>query len=87
MAYVLGYIYADGSLEDASYLRGKYLRFTSGDRTIVEDIKKALGSKHRIVKLPPTTKNGKDRYFLRIGDHIGITMQYRVPVIGCIRET
>ena len=70
MAYILGYVYADGSLEDASYLRGKYLRLTSGDRTIIEAIKKALGSKHKIVKLLPTTKNGKDRYFLRIGDHI-----------------
>ena len=69
MAYILGYVYADGSLEDASYLRGKYLRLTSCDRMVVEAIKKELGSKHRIVKLPATTKNGKERYFLRIGDH------------------
>lgn len=26
MAYILGCYYADGSLEDATYLRGKYIR-------------------------------------------------------------
>ncbi len=35
MAYVLGFITADGSLEDASYLRGKYLRICSSDKEIL----------------------------------------------------
>lgn len=70
MAYILGYLFADGSLEDASYLRGKYLRITSCDLTIVQAIRKAFDSEHKIIKLAPTTANGKPRYFLRIGDHI-----------------
>lgn len=32
MAYVLGFMFADGSLEDASYLRGKYVRVSSTDK-------------------------------------------------------
>jgi hypothetical protein len=31
MAYILGFITADGSLENAAYLRGKYLRICSSD--------------------------------------------------------
>lgn len=69
MAYILGYLFADGSLEDASYLRGKYLRITSCDLSIVQAIRKEFGSEHKIVKLAPTTVNGRPRYFLRIGDH------------------
>jgi len=69
MAYILGYLFADGSLEDASYLRGKYLRVTSCDLSIIQEIRKAFDSEHKIVKLAPSTANGKPRYFLRIGDH------------------
>ncbi|MFA5007881.1 MAG: LAGLIDADG family homing endonuclease [Candidatus Omnitrophota bacterium] len=69
MAYILGYLFADGSLEDASYLRGKYLRITSCDLSIIQAIRTAFGSEHKIVKLPPSTINGKCRHFLRIGDH------------------
>ncbi|MDD5194138.1 MAG: LAGLIDADG family homing endonuclease [Candidatus Omnitrophica bacterium] len=69
MAYILGYIFADGSLEDASYLRGKYLRITSCDISILQTIRRAFESEHKIIKLPPSTANGKYRYFLRIGDH------------------
>ncbi len=68
-AYVLGYLFANGSLEDATYLRGKYLRVTSCDLAIVQAIRSTLGSEHKIVKLPPNTRNGRYRYFLRIGDH------------------
>ena len=73
MAYVLGYLYADGSLEDAYYLRGKYLRVTSIDKKTIQNIKTYLKSEHKIVKLYPGKLNGKIhgkiRYFLRIGDH------------------
>jgi len=69
MAYILGYLFADGSLEDASYLRGKYLRITSCDLSIIQAIRKAFESEHAVVKLAPTTANGKSRYLLRIGDH------------------
>lgn len=66
MAYVLGYLYADGSMEDASYLRGKYLRVSSTDRDTILAIKKYLDSKHTIVETSP--KKGKNQYLLRIGN-------------------
>jgi len=69
MAYVLGYLYADGSMEDASYLRGKYVRVTSVDRDTIANIRKWLESKHTIVKLKPSCFKGKERYLLRIGSH------------------
>lgn len=69
MSYVLGYIYADGSLEDASYLRGKYIRVTSVEKKSILRIRKWLGSKHTIVAVPSTRINGKIRYTLRIGSH------------------
>jgi hypothetical protein len=69
MAYVLGYLYADGSLEDASYLRGKYVRVTSVEKNIIVKIRKWLSSKHTIVKQKSLWKNGKLRYMLRIGSH------------------
>lgn len=54
MAYVLGYLYADGSLEDASYLRGKYLRVTSSEEVNIQKIRKCLKSEHTVtVREPP----------------------------------
>jgi hypothetical protein len=71
MAYLLGYLYADGSLEDASYLRGRYIRVTSIDRDTIEKIKAWLRSEHAIVILNPTEAHpGRVRYFLRIGSHV-----------------
>lgn len=69
MAYVLGYIYADGSLEDASYLRGKYLRVSSTDKELVTLVKKALDSKHKFVVSNISDPRRKIRYLLRIGSH------------------
>ncbi len=69
MAYVLGYLYADGSMEDASYLRGKYIRVTSVEKYSIERIKKWLESGHTIVPNRPTSPNGKTRFTLRIGNH------------------
>lgn len=69
MAYILGYIYADGSLEDASYLRGKYLRISSVDRQLIEDAKKVLGSEHKLLVIKPAIAARKTRYLLRIGSH------------------
>lgn len=70
MAYVLGYLYADGSLEDASYIRGKYIRVSSVDKRNITKIKKWINSKHNIVEYPPPTKNSQKKYLLRIGSHI-----------------
>ena len=70
MAYVLGYLYADGSLEDASYLRGKYLRVSSIEKENITRIRELLNSKHTIAEKSPTSKNGKRGYLLRIGSHV-----------------
>jgi hypothetical protein len=40
MAYVLRYLYADGGLEDASYMRGRYVRVTSIHKSTIEKNKK-----------------------------------------------
>ena len=66
MVYVLGYLYADGSMEDASYLRGKYVRVSSTDKDTILMIKKLLESKHTIVESNP--RKGKKQYLLRIGN-------------------
>jgi hypothetical protein len=70
MSYVLGYLYADGSLEDASYLRGKYLRVSSIEKENIIKIRELLNSKHTITEKSPTSKNGKRGYLLRIGSHV-----------------
>lgn len=70
MAYVLGYIYADGSLENAPYIRGRYLRITSTDKSIILKIKKWINSQHIMVTFKfPKNSNRKTRYILRIGSH------------------
>lgn len=70
MAYLLGYFYADGSMEDASYLRGKYIRVTSVDKSSIEKIRDWLGSEHTVVIRKPDSRYPKSklRYLLRIGD-------------------
>jgi hypothetical protein len=76
MAYVLGFISADGSLEDASYLRGKYLRICSSDVEIIEKIRTTMNSAHKIVTIKPKDflfrgkkYIPKEKYMLRIGSH------------------
>lgn len=69
MAYTLGYIYADGSLEDASYLRGKYFKVTSVERKNIEKIRDWMNSKHTIIEIKPLLASRKTRYILRIGSH------------------
>lgn len=68
MAYVLGFLYADGSMEDASYLRGKYVRVSSTDEEIILKIKKWLQSQHTVVPQFPKFKNHKMKFLLRIGN-------------------
>ena len=69
MAYVLGYIYADGHLEDAPYLRGKYLRVTSVEKNNLLKIRKWLESKHKLLSRESYHSNGRIVYQLRIGSH------------------
>ena len=67
MAYVLGYIYADGSVEYSPYIRARYLRFGATDREIISKMKRFLRSEHPIIK---KEKEGrKTCYLLRIGSH------------------
>lgn len=68
MAYVLGFIYADGSLENALYLRGKYVRMTSTDKDVLEKIQRVMNSEHRLYVDKPK-ENHKTKYILRIGSH------------------
>lgn len=66
MAYVLGYLYADGSMEDSPYIRGKYVRVTSTDRDRIETIKSLLESEHAVVREVQNARR-KPRFLLRIG--------------------
>lgn len=49
MAYVLGFLYADGDIEDVrKSSRTQYITFPSVDKDILESIKIAIGSEHKI---------------------------------------
>ena len=75
MAYILGYIFADGSLEYAPKIRGKYFRITSTDEEILPKIKRCLDSEHTISKILLPEPNRKPRYFFRVGNaHIYDTL-------------
>lgn len=67
-SYVLGLLFADGSLEDAVYIRGKYVRFTSTDRSLIEQVKNSFNSHHKIVTVLPSAGR-KEKYLLRIGSY------------------
>jgi len=76
MAYVLGFLYADGDIEDVrKSSRTQYITFVSVDKEILESIKKTMGSEHNLNYRAPrkvTYKNGKTYeslgiYRLRIG--------------------
>lgn len=68
MAYVLGYLFADGSLDDVPQIRAKYMRVTSTDRDRIQLIRKLLSSKHTITK-QILGGNRLPRYILSIGSH------------------
>jgi len=76
MAYVLGFLYADGDIEDVrKSSRTQYITFGSVDKDILEAIKMAMGSEHKLNYRAPrkvTYANGKtyesrEMYRLRIG--------------------
>ncbi len=69
MAYVLGYIYADGSLDDSPYMRGKYIQITSVDKDSIIRIKSWLNSEHKISSKKSNFTGGKICFMLRIGSH------------------
>lgn len=75
MAYVLGYLFADGSMYKSA--RGSYINVTSIDKSTIEKIKSLLKSEHTIREVKPKivhfnhqSKNYKTKtaYTLRIGN-------------------
>lgn len=76
MAYVLGFLYADGNITNAvKSSRTQYIKFSNNDKEILRKIKLALESEHAIRSRPPHLslhKNGKfyqssESFSLRIG--------------------
>ena len=67
MAYVLGYLYADGGLDESPYNRGKYIKVTSIDYDRIESIRALMKSQHTIAQ-EKLREKGKPRFFLRIGN-------------------
>lgn len=66
MAYLLGYLFADGNIEIAKH-RGRYLRATSTDRSIIQHLKQSLASQHTI-KITAGQGTTQAQYFIRIGN-------------------
>lgn len=66
MAYVLGYLFADGSLDDVPKIRAKYMRVTSTDKDRIVLIRKLLSSKHTIAR-EARGGNYAPKYILSIG--------------------
>ena len=75
MAYVLGYLYADGCVMDARSSRAQYMMVISKDRGSIELIKRLLNSEHPILIREPYEARHRDNkiyqssqsYILRIG--------------------
>ena len=69
MAYTLGYIYADGNLNDSPYTRGKYISIASIDKSSILRIKNLLNSEHTIKETRSHFTGSKICYVLRIGSY------------------
>lgn len=64
MAYVLGYFAADGSMIPHKK-GGCYIEFTSTDRSLLVNLKKVVGSTHKIsLRGRKDIKNHKQQYRL-----------------------
>ena len=66
MAYVLGFMYADGCIYRSS--RGHYIVATSTDEEIIINLKKWLDAEHSIIKTESSLPNRKIRFTLRVGN-------------------
>ncbi len=66
MAYVLGYFCADGCMYENSG-GSKYINFVSIDYELLEKVKQALGSSHRIAPKRQSNPNCKPTFLLQIG--------------------
>ena len=74
MAYVLGFLYADGNITNSIPSRAQYIHFYSVDKHILESIRTVLSSNHTIQIIPASMRtfaNGvyksKQAFKLRIG--------------------
>lgn len=74
MAYILGFMYADGNIVDSVVSRTQYVSFDSVDREIIEKIKVVLSSNHKIQIKPEKlvvysngTYKSREGFRLRIG--------------------
>jgi hypothetical protein len=65
MSYVLGFWYADGSVDFSPQIRGHYIRVGSTDKEVITYIKRALDSQHAIYTL--LRPGRKTFYLLQIG--------------------
>lgn len=89
MAYVLGFLYADGNITDAISSRTQYIGFANTDKALLTKIKSALQSEHRIQFRPPRFAkhyNGKSylsrkSFILRIGSRSMFTDLLRRGVV------
>lgn len=79
MAYVLGFMFADGHVIDAPSVRAKYVCVSNTDRDRIESIKKLLNSAH-VVRIRPAVKNSKPMYILRIGSARMYTQLLRLGI-------
>lgn len=69
MAYLLGYIYADGHLIDSPNMRGKYLSIASTDKDSIVRVKNWLNSEHKIKKVKSHFTGSRNCFVLTIGSH------------------
>lgn len=69
MAYVLGYMFADGNLEYSPSIRGAYIRFFSTDLDRVELIRSLMQSCHNLY-VRKSDGRRKEAYLLKIGSHV-----------------
>lgn len=88
MAYVLGFLYADGNITDAVSSRTQYIKFVSADKDILDKIRRAMKSEHPLSIQPPRLcvhENGLYKsatvFTLRIGSRIMSNDLIRLGVI------
>ena len=67
MAYVLGFIFADGYIGEYAYFRAKYISVSNTDRDRVELVKRLLDSSH-IIRIINKGGTYKTAYVIRIGN-------------------
>ena len=88
MAYVLGFLYADGCIVDAISSRTQYIGFVSIDKEILKKIRMVIKSEHPLHIRPPQMhvhKNGiyksRELFILRIGSRRMFNDLIRLGVI------